>query len=101
MVQGLQYCVHPEIQAKYLVTTNGAHTCVHDVHGVIFLDMDIYAPILEFTSAELPQIKRLIRAHSKAILRWCLATTFLLLRSERRAPHYEVSSSDVRDVVPQ
>ena len=54
MVQGLQYCVHPEIQAKYLVTTNGAHTCVHDAHGVIFLDKDIYAPILEFTSAELP-----------------------------------------------
>jgi hypothetical protein len=54
LVQGLQYCVHPEIQAKYLVTTNGAHTCVHDVHGVIFLDKDIYAPILEFTAAELP-----------------------------------------------
>ncbi|WP_316235298.1 MULTISPECIES: hypothetical protein [unclassified Bradyrhizobium] len=54
LVQGLQYCVHPEIQAKYLVTTNGANTCIHDVHGVIFLDKDIYAPILEFTAAELP-----------------------------------------------
>jgi hypothetical protein len=47
IVQGLQYCVHPEIQAKYLVTTNGTHTCIHDVHGVIFLEKDIYKPILE------------------------------------------------------
>ncbi len=54
MVQGLQYCVHPEIQAKYLVTTNGLHTTIHDVHGAIFLDKNVYAPILEFKSNELP-----------------------------------------------
>ncbi len=53
MVQGLQYCVHPEIQAKYLVTTNGRHTAVHDAHGAIFLDKDLYAPILEFEATEL------------------------------------------------
>lgn len=64
MVQGLQYCVHPEIQAKYLVTTNGLHTCVHDVHGAIFLDKDLYAPTLEFKSTELlakwPEIYELL-----------------------------------------
>ena len=35
-VQGLQYCVHPEIQAKYLVLSNGKHTCVYDVQSSIF-----------------------------------------------------------------
>jgi hypothetical protein len=53
MIQGLQYCVHPEIQAKYLVTTNGAYTMINDAHGAIFLEKDIYTPILEFKATEL------------------------------------------------
>jgi hypothetical protein len=54
MVQGLQYCVHPEIQAKYLMATNGRHTAIHDAHGSIFMDKDLYAPILVFEASELP-----------------------------------------------
>jgi hypothetical protein len=33
LVQGFQYCVHPEIQAKYLVVTTGLNTAVYDAHG--------------------------------------------------------------------
>jgi hypothetical protein len=54
MVQGLQYGVHPEIQAKYLMVTNGRHTAIHDVHGSVFLEKDLYAPILVFEAKELP-----------------------------------------------
>ncbi len=53
MVQGLQYCVHPEIQAKYLVVTNGRHTAIHDAHGSVFMEKDLYAPILVFEAKEL------------------------------------------------
>lgn len=53
LIQGLQYCVHPEIQAKYLLLTNGKWSAVYDAHGAIFLDQDIYKPILEFQSSEL------------------------------------------------
>jgi hypothetical protein len=54
MVQGLQYCVHPEIQAKYLMVTNGRHTAIHDAHGSVFMAKDLYAPVLVFEAAELP-----------------------------------------------
>jgi hypothetical protein len=56
IVQGLQYCLHPEIQSKYLLVTNGAYSAVYDAYGGIFLESDIYSPILEFKSSEL--IKR-------------------------------------------
>lgn len=52
LVQGLQYCVHPEIQAKYLLVTNGLHSCLYDAHGAIFFEKDIYKPIFEFRSSE-------------------------------------------------
>jgi len=54
MVQGLQYGVHPEIQAKYLMVTSGRHTAIHDVHGSVFMEKDLYAPILVFEARELP-----------------------------------------------
>lgn len=64
MVQGLQYCVHPEIQAKYLVVTNGRHTAIHDAHGSVFMEKDLYAPILVFEAKELeakwPEIYELL-----------------------------------------
>lgn len=53
LVQGLQYCIHPEIQAKYLLVSNGRDSAVYDAHGAVFLEKDIYEPILEFSSAEL------------------------------------------------
>lgn len=53
MIQGLQYCVHPEIQAKYLVVTNGRHTAIHDAHGSVFMEKDLYAPVLVFEVKEL------------------------------------------------
>ena len=55
LVQGLQYCIHPEIQAKYLLMTNGMDTAVYDAHGSVFFDKDIYEPILAFKSTELVQ----------------------------------------------
>ncbi len=33
LVQGLQYCIHPEIQAKYLLVSNGVASAVYDAHG--------------------------------------------------------------------
>jgi len=53
LVQGLQYCIHPEIQAKYLVVTNGIHTAVYDAHGSVFFGKEIYEPIFSFKSSEL------------------------------------------------
>lgn len=55
LVQGLQYCIHPEIQAKYLVVSTGVYSAVYDAHGSVFLGKDIYEPILEFSSSELRQ----------------------------------------------
>jgi hypothetical protein len=55
LVQGFQYCVHPEIQAKYLVVTTGLNTAVSDAHGAVFLGQDMYEPILAFRSCELSQ----------------------------------------------
>jgi hypothetical protein len=52
-VQGLQYCIHPEIRAKYLVVTNGTHSAVYDAHGAVFFEKESYEPILEFRTSEL------------------------------------------------
>ena len=53
LVQGLQYCIHPEIQAAYLLVTNGLVSAVYDAHGSVFLDADVYEPILEFRADQL------------------------------------------------
>jgi hypothetical protein len=53
LVQGLQYCIHPEIQAKYLLVTNGLHSAVYDAHGAVFFEKETYEPILEFRSSDL------------------------------------------------
>ena len=55
IVQGLQYCIHPEIQANYLLLTNGLVSSVYDAHGAVFFEADIYTPILEFKASELSQ----------------------------------------------
>jgi hypothetical protein len=53
VVQGLQYCIHPEIQARYLLLTTGAHSAVYDAHASVFFDGEMYEPILEFSSSEI------------------------------------------------
>jgi hypothetical protein len=53
IVQGLQYCIHPEIRAKYLVLTNGLYTCVYDSFSRIYGEGDIYEPLLEFSNADI------------------------------------------------
>lgn len=64
VVQGLQYCIHPEIQAKYMLLTNGLVSSVYDAHGAVFFERDIYTPILEFKASELsrswPEIFKLL-----------------------------------------
>jgi hypothetical protein len=52
LVQGLQYCIHPEIQAQYLLVTNGLVSCLFDAHGAVFLEKEIYDPVLEFRASE-------------------------------------------------
>ncbi len=53
VVQGLQYCIHPEIQAPYLLVTNGLVSSVFDAHGSVFFGTDVYQPMLEFKADEL------------------------------------------------
>jgi hypothetical protein len=53
VVQGLQYCIHPEIQAKYLIISNGLHTAIYDSHGAVFLGRDNFEPIMTFKNSEL------------------------------------------------
>jgi hypothetical protein len=53
LVQGLQYCIHPEIQAPYLLVSNGQVSSIYDAHGSVFLDSDIYEPVLEFRANEI------------------------------------------------
>jgi hypothetical protein len=55
LVQGLQYCLHPEIQARYLLVSNGRDSAVFVGFGALNLDQDLYAPILEFKATELVQ----------------------------------------------
>ena len=52
IVQGLQYCIHPEIQAKYLVLSNGLNTAIYDPQSAIFSDGNIYDPVFEFKSCD-------------------------------------------------
>ena len=53
LVQGLQYCIHPEIQAQYLLVSNGLVSCLYDAHGAVFLEREMYEPALEFRASEL------------------------------------------------
>jgi hypothetical protein len=53
IVQGLQYCIHPEIQAKYLLVTNGIMSAVYDAHGAVFFGQDIYEPIYTLRTSEI------------------------------------------------
>lgn len=54
VVQGLQYCIHPEIQAKYLVLSNGIYTTVYEPKLTVFLDeKSLYDPILVVCHREL------------------------------------------------
>ncbi len=53
IVQGLQYCIHPEIQAKYLILSNGLDTAIYDPYESVFFNQDIYEPIFHFTQKEL------------------------------------------------
>jgi|ERR1017187_3849031 hypothetical protein len=82
LVQGLQYCIHPEIQAKYLVVSTGVFSAVYDAHGSVFLEKDIYEPILEFRSLELTQ-------------RW--PEVYELLSVERLRKHIEVDLKAMYD----
>lgn len=53
LVQGLQYCIHPEIQAQYMLVSNGVVSSLFDAHGAVFLEKEMYEPILEFRASEL------------------------------------------------
>lgn len=57
ITQGLQYSIHPEIQAKYLVITNGLHTAIYDTYQRVYFSMDksddLYTPIFEFTNDQI------------------------------------------------
>jgi hypothetical protein len=64
LVQGLQYCIHPEIQAQYMLVSNGLVSSLFDAHGSVFLEKKMYEPILEFRASELvkrwPEIYELL-----------------------------------------
>lgn len=55
VAQGLQYCLHPEIQAKYLFLSDGELSKIFDIQKNYFLDLDgdIYEPILTFRNTEI------------------------------------------------
>lgn len=53
IVQGLQYCIHPEIQAEYLVITNGIDTCVYEPYRAAFLEGNFYEPTFQFNNTEI------------------------------------------------
>ena len=55
IVQGLQYCIHPEIQARYMVLSNGTNTSIYDSHVSPFEEKDIYEPIFSFSAKELAE----------------------------------------------
>lgn len=52
IVQGLQYCIHPEIQAKYMVLSNGVNTAIYDPQSAVFHEGNMYEPIFEFESSD-------------------------------------------------
>lgn len=53
IVQGLQYCIHPEIQANFLVLSNGIDTSVYDPYSATYLEGNFYEPILHFKNTDL------------------------------------------------
>lgn len=53
LIQGLQYALHPEIQARYLLVSNGRDSATYLAFGALNLDQDLYAPIFEFKATEL------------------------------------------------
>jgi hypothetical protein len=53
IVQGSQYCIHPEIQANFLVISNGIDTCVYDPYSATYLDGSFYEPVLHFKHFDL------------------------------------------------
>jgi len=55
LIQGLQYCLHPEIQARYLLVSNGRDSAIYVAFGALNLEEDLYTPILEFKASELTQ----------------------------------------------
>ena len=57
ITQGLQYCIHPEIQSKYLVLSNWKNTAIYDAFNKIYYGENIYDPIFEFSNDEISLIK--------------------------------------------
>ena len=53
VMQGLQYCVNPEIRAKYLMLSNGWITCVYETYSRLYYGDDQYEPILVLRQNEL------------------------------------------------
>jgi hypothetical protein len=64
IVQGAQYCIHPEIQAKYLLLCNGLWLHVYDPYGAIFFNKDLYSPIMSIKQKDLverwPEVYQLL-----------------------------------------
>jgi hypothetical protein len=55
LIQGLQYALHPEIQARYLLVSNGRDSAFYPAFGALNLEQDLYTPILEFKATELSE----------------------------------------------
>jgi len=53
IVQGLQYCIHPEIQSKYLILSNGIDTSIYDAQSALYLNENMYEPILSFNQRDI------------------------------------------------
>lgn len=53
IVQGLQYCIHPEIQSKYLILSNGLDTSIYDAQSALYLNENMYEAILSFKQNEI------------------------------------------------
>lgn len=55
IVQGLQYCIHPEIRARLLVISNGKQTAIYNAFNLYFDEESLYSPILEFSNCEIKE----------------------------------------------
>lgn len=53
IVQGLQYCIHPEIQSKYLILSNGIDTSIYDAQSALYLNENMYEAIFSFNQSEI------------------------------------------------
>lgn len=53
IVQGLQYCIHPEIQSKYLILSNGIDTSIYDAQSALYLNENMYEPFFSFNKSEI------------------------------------------------